>query len=180
MSLLTSFAPFLAFAVLIHLGFMEAALWAGAAAAAGLLLRDRMLGRSIKIFEVGTLVLFAALAIYTQASGRAWTIPFIRLVVDEGLFLIVLASLAFGEPFTLQYARETTPPEFWGSPKFLSVNRTITLVWAGAFAVLVLADLAMVYVPAIPRRLDILATVLALVGAYIFTVRATARAEDLA
>ncbi|SFU96601.1 hypothetical protein SAMN02799631_03467 [Methylobacterium sp. 174MFSha1.1] len=176
MNLLVSFAPFFAFAVLIHLGYVEAALWAGALVAAALMLRDRLvLGRSLKILEAGTLVLFAGLAIYTRATGQTWTIPAVRLVVDAGLLVIVLASLAAGRPFTVQYARETTPPEVWSTPEFGRVNRAVTLAWAAAFAVLVLADAAMVFVPEIPRRLDILATVLALVGAYKFTARATSQ-----
>jgi hypothetical protein len=178
MNLLFSFAPFFAFAVLIHLGFAEAALWAGALVAGVLLLRDwLLLGGSFKILEVGTLVLFAALALYTQATGQVWTIPAARLVVDGGLLLIVLASLAAGRPFTLQYAREGASPEVREHPRFLAVNRRITLVWAAAFAVLVLADATIIYVPEIPRRLDIIATVLALVGAYKYTARATAQAE---
>lgn len=176
MNLLASFAPFFAFAVLIHFGYVEAALWAGAAVAGGLLLRDRFVfRRSFKILEVGTLVLFACLAIYTRTTGQVWTIPAVRLVVDAGLLLIVLSSLAIGQPFTLQYARESAPADVWGTPRFLEVNRTITLVWAAAFAVLVLADAAMIYVPEIPTRLDILVTVLALVAAYKFTARATTR-----
>ncbi|MBB2963382.1 hypothetical protein [Methylobacterium sp. R2-1] len=181
MNLLLSFAPFFAFAVLIHLGYVEAALWAGALVAGALLLRDCLvLGRSFKILEVGTLALFAALALYTRATGQAWTIPSVRFVVDAGLLLIVLASLAVGRPFTLQYAREGAPREVWDNPRFLAINRSISLVWATAFAVLVLADAAMVYVPEIPRRLDIIATLLALVGAYKYTARATAQAEGSA
>lgn len=72
MNLLFSFAPFFAFAVLIHLGYVEAALWAGVLVAGALLLRDRLLLRhSFKILEVGTLVLFAALALYTERLDRS-------------------------------------------------------------------------------------------------------------
>ena len=179
MNLLLSFAPFLVFAVLIHLGYVEVALWAGAVVAGVLLLRDRLvLIRSFKILEVGTLALFAALALYTRATGQAWTIPAVRLVVDTGLLLIVLASRAAGRPFTLQYAREGAPREIWDNPRFLAINRSISFVWAAAFAVLMLADAAMVYVPEIPRRLDIIATVIALVFAYKYTAHATAQAEQ--
>jgi hypothetical protein len=161
-----------------HLGYVETALWAGALVAGALLMRDRfILGRSFKILEVGTFALFAGLAVYTRATAQLWTIPAVRLVVDAGLLLIVLASLAAGRPFTLQYARENTPREVWSSPRFLAVNRNITLAWAAAFAVLVLADAAMVYVLEIPRRLDIIATVLALVGAYKYTARASSKAK---
>ena len=174
MNLLTSFAPFLVSAVLIPLGFIEGGLWGGALTAAVLLLRDRLLlGRSIKILEVGTMVLFAGLGLYSAVTAYAWTIPEVRLVVDAGLLAIALASLAVGVPFTLQYARESTPAEVWSRPEFLAVNRRITLVWVGVFLVMVAADAAMVFVPAIPRRLDIIATVLVLVGAFKFTARAT-------
>jgi len=177
MNLLLSFAPFFAFAALIHLGYIEAALWAGALVAGALLIRDRfVLGHSFKILEIGTLALFAALALYTGATGQTWTIPAVRLVVDGGLLVIVLVSLAAGRPFTLQYAREGAASEVWDHPRFLAVNRTLSLVWAAAFAVLTFADAAMIWVPEIPRRLDIIATVLALVGAYKFTARATERA----
>ena len=128
MNLLGSFAPFLVFAVLIHLGFVEGGLWAGALTAGLLLLRDRLLfKRSLKILEVGTMVLFAGLALYTAATAHTWTIPTARLIVDAGLLAVVLFSLAVGQPFTLQYARESTPVEVWSEPAFLAVNRRITL-----------------------------------------------------
>lgn len=67
--------------------------------------------------------LTAALAFWTTARGAEWSIPLVRLAVDTGLRAIVLASLLIGTPFTLQYAREETPPEIWGQPEFLRTNR---------------------------------------------------------
>lgn len=170
MNILASFAPFLAFAVLIHFGLTLAALWAGAVVAMGLLLRDRLLlGRSAKLLEIGTVVLFAGLALYTTATAQAWSIPAVRLVVDAGLLAIVLVSLAIGQPFTMQYAKEEAPPEVWSSPAFRTVNQEITLAWAGAFAVLVVADAIMVFLPQVPHGLGVLLTVAALYGAVRFT-----------
>ena len=66
----------------------EPAAGQGALVAGVLLLRDRLvLGHSFKILEVGTLALFAALALYTRATGHAWTTPAVRLVVVAGLLL---------------------------------------------------------------------------------------------
>jgi len=170
MNLLTSFAPFITFAVLIHFGLTEPALWAGAAVAAGLILRDRLLlGRSVKILEVGTVVLFAGLALYTAITAQVWTIPLVRLVVDLGLLMIVLISLAIGLPFTLQYAREEAPEAIWLRPEFLATNRSITAAWAGAFAVLAVADAIMAFMPQVPHGIGVLLTVAALYGAFRFT-----------
>ncbi|MGT2491229.1 hypothetical protein ACU4GD_13700 [Cupriavidus basilensis] len=91
--------------------------------------------------------------------------------MDAGLFAIVAVSLAIGRPFTLQYARERVPQEYWNAPRFLAVNRHITLAWAAALAIMVAADAAAEYVSAIPLWIDIAATVAAFAGAVIFTVR---------
>ena len=39
----------------------------------------------------------------------------------------------FARPFTLAYAKDTTPREHWDSPLFLRINYVISAVWAGAF-----------------------------------------------
>ena len=54
------------------------------------------------------------------------------------------------------------------SPEFLRTNYVISAVWALAFAVLVAADLVMIYLPDL-HRFGIIVTVIALVGAFKFT-----------
>jgi tryptophan-rich sensory protein len=93
----------------------------------------------------------------------------VRLCVDAGLLVIVLVSMAVGRPFTLQYAREQVAPEFWHRPDFIRTNYVITAVWALAFAVMVIAELALLYVPDLPPRAGVIVIVLALVGAVKFT-----------
>jgi hypothetical protein len=112
---------------------------------------------SLKILELGSLLLFALLVAYTLAARPAWTVPTVRLAVDAGLLAIVLVSLAVRRPFTLQYAREQVPEQFWATPRFMAVNCAISSVWAGCFAVMVLADVAAEYVAAIPIWVDVAA-----------------------
>ena len=50
-----------------------------------------------------------------------------------GLALITWATIAIGNPFTIQYARRVTPKEWWNSELFLSSNLSIALGWAVAF-----------------------------------------------
>jgi hypothetical protein len=77
---------------------------AGAAISAALLIRDwPMPGRSPKIPEIGTAILFGALAVYAIVGGAAWSIVGVRLCVDLGLLIIVLVSMALRRPFTPQY-----------------------------------------------------------------------------
>ncbi|MFX5530111.1 hypothetical protein ABTD83_19510, partial [Acinetobacter baumannii] len=88
--------------------------------------------------------------LYTLVARASWTIVGVRLAVDAGLFAIALASILIRPPFTLQFAREQVPRELWNHPRFLATNNAITGAWTAAFAVQVLADLTILYVPAVP------------------------------
>ena len=169
MGILLAFTPFIAFAVVDRLSGPTEGLVAGAVVSAALLLRDLLQGRTAKVLEVGTAVLFGGLALYALLGRPSWSVIGVRLVVDTGLLLIVLASLAMRRPFTLQYAREQVAPELWNAPEFVRTNYVITAVWALAFAVMVVAELVLLYVPDIPPRAGIFAIILALVGAVKFT-----------
>ncbi|MGC1411777.1 MAG: hypothetical protein WA864_22855 [Acetobacteraceae bacterium] len=69
----------------------------------------------------------------------------------------------------MQYAREQVAPEFWSSPEFARTNYVITAMWALAFFVMVIAELALLYIPSLPQRVGIIVIALALVGAVKFT-----------
>lgn len=181
MGILLAFAPFIVFAVLSRIVGPTESLAAGAAVSAALILRDVATpGRSVKILEAGTFVLFAGLALHALLSGEAWSVIAVRLCVDAGLLLIVAGSIVSGRPFTLQYAREQVPAEHHAQPEFLRVNYVISSAWAAAFLVMVLAELALLLVPDMPPKFGMIAIILALVGAVKFTgwypTRATAGA----
>jgi len=170
MGILLAFAPFLVFYVVERLIGIPAGLMAATLTSAVLLIRDAVSRRkTIKILEIGTLLLFAGLTAYTLTMATPWSIPALRLWIDGGLLMIVLLSIVARRPFTLQYAREKVPPEFWKRPEFVRVNYRITWVWAGAFALMVAADLLMLLVPTTPAVVAILITVLAIWGAARFT-----------
>jgi len=170
MGILLAFAPFIIFAVADRFVGPAIALLLATATSAILLGRDVFSpGRSPKILEIGTFILFGGLALYQQLGQPDWSVIGVRLRVDAGLLVIVLVSMAIRRPFTLQYAREQVPPEQWGSPEFIRTNYVITAAWALAFAVMVIAELALLYVPALPRRIGIITIIAALVCAVKFT-----------
>jgi hypothetical protein len=137
--------------------------------------------RKVKVLEIGTFIPFGALMFIALSPGAAqWSIAAVRLRVDAGFPVIVLASIAMRRPFTLQYAREQVSSDLWDSPVFVRTNYMITAAWAAAFAVMVIADLALTYLPALPHSVSIVATVLALVGAVKFTGWNPERQRELA
>jgi hypothetical protein len=115
-------------------------------------------------------MLFVGLAAYSYLTNMNWPVIGVKLAVDIGLIAIVLFSLIVKRPFTLQYAREQVPQDLWDSPEFLRTNQVITLVWLCAFAILILADLILLYLPDAPHRISVLLTIAALYGAFKFTL----------
>jgi len=170
MSMLLAFAPFIVFALFDRMLGVVPALSAAALLSVALLLRDWITPkRTVKVLEIGTALLFGGLAVYAVATHTEWSLLGVRLRVDVGLLLVVLGSLAIRQPFTLQYAKEQTPPEVWEQPGFRLVNNVITAAWAVAFGLMVLADVAMIYMPALPLWVGIAVTIAAIVGAIRFT-----------
>ncbi|MFI5014704.1 MAG: hypothetical protein ACHQAY_20405 [Hyphomicrobiales bacterium] len=163
------FAPYIAFFIGMRLASAEAGLWAALVVAIVNAGRDRVAGGSTKLLEIGAILLFAALAGFTAVTHWAWTVMSVRLAVDIGLLAIMLVSLAVGQPFTVQYARERVAEEVWRTPLFAQVNRRITLAWALAFAILVAAHAAVVFDPSVPIWADIAVSIVALAAAVRFS-----------
>jgi hypothetical protein len=136
--------PFVGLAPWILYGIVEGPnrLEASAAAALGLailvLCVNWLRGQSPKFLEFADVVYFAALAVvvaYADDGTRNWLELWGGEVANIALVVIVLGSILLRRPFTLPYAREDTPPEYWGTPEFMRVNYLIAWVWAAAFIV---------------------------------------------
>ncbi|HEX4355022.1 MAG TPA: hypothetical protein VHZ95_18955 [Polyangiales bacterium] len=166
MKILLGFTPFVAFMIAARFFDVIGGLIAGAIVASALVLRNL---RAPKILEVGTLVVFVAITIYVFATHTTMSVIALRLCVDIGLFCVVLVSMLVRRPFTIQYAREQVPAEYWNSPQFLSINYMITAAWTAAFGVMVLAEAALLALPAMPPAFGFGAIIAAMAGAAVFT-----------
>jgi hypothetical protein len=174
-SILLGLTPFILFFILMRLATPLVALAAATLLSAVLMGRAARRGGGVKILELGSLILFGVLTLYTVAAHADWSIAGVRLAVDGGLALIVLISLAVRRPFTLQYAREQVPPQFWNHPRFIRVNDIITGVWLLNFIVAAACDAAAIYLPAIPLGVLVAVSVAAFVVAIWFSTWYPAR-----
>jgi hypothetical protein len=170
MSILLGLAPFILFFVLMRLSTPLVALVGATLVSAILMGRVALRGGSIKILEIGSLVLFGVLTLYTLVARPDWSIAGVRLAVDGGLALIVLVSLVIRRPFTLQYAKEQVPQQFWNHPIFLRTNDLITAAWLGAFLVAAACDAAAIWLPSVPLVAEIVVSVAAFVAAVWFSI----------
>jgi hypothetical protein len=169
MGILLAFAPFFVFVIVERLVGYTTGLTAAAATSALLVIKDLVARHKPKVLEVGTLTLFAGLAIYAAIVHPTWSVISVRLRVDAGLLLVVLISLVIKQPFTLQYARESVSPEYWTTPAFVRTNYILTSVWAFAFALLVATEATILLVPTIPQKIGVWVGIGVIYGAFRFT-----------
>lgn len=171
MQFLFGFAPFILFTILSRVS-ITLALWIAFAVAFAVNVNTLVHTRSVRILEIGTVVLFAILAVCSMLVAPGLQPEVVRFVIDFGLFAIALASVVMRKPFTLPYAKAQTPKLafIWDQPIFLSINYRITFAWVAAFALMAAADAAAIY-KLLSLTLDIVVGLAAIVGAIVFTVR---------
>jgi hypothetical protein len=150
MALFLILAPFATFATLMMLSTVTISLAAAALVSLTLVGRDLYLGRSLKMLAAGGAALFAALLGYHAVAAAELAPGTVRLVVDGGLLVIALASIALRKPFTLQYAREAVDAETSRKPVFLRTNYVLSGVWSIAFLLMLAADAVALVVPGLP------------------------------
>ena len=136
MALFRSALPWIAFAAL------AAVSWPAAAVAAflisiAIMKHRRRSGAAWEdlILETGSLVFFVLVAAVAFASPHSFLRPYSGAGSQGWLALVAWFSLAVGKPFTMGFAKLSTPPEVWKEPRFLKVNTTITTFWAASFTV---------------------------------------------
>ncbi|WP_371423836.1 hypothetical protein [Tardiphaga sp.] len=143
-------APFGAFAMLMMVTSVTVSLFAAAALSFGIVVWDVIRGGSLKMLAGGSVLIFSALGCYITLVDGNWTPVAVRLAVDGGVLAIALLSLAIRLPFTLQYARESVDAETVKLPGFKRANYIITWAWTGAFVLMLVADMLIIYMPSLP------------------------------
>jgi len=150
MTLFLILAPYGAFAALMLTGLSKLSLFTAAAICFLTILYDVTRGRSVKVIALGSAFIFSGFGVYLTLMPSSLSDTAVKLMVHAGLLAIALASIALRKPFTLQYAREISDAEVAQMPGFLAANYVITWGWALAFLLMMLANVLLLYVPALP------------------------------
>jgi hypothetical protein len=128
--------PFALFSLLA--GVMPAG-WAaliGSIAAIVVLAADIRTGiKAVPVVAAITLGAFAALAFLGGPDIASVLGSYGRGLATLVLAAFILITAGFA-PFTAAYAKESTPKQYWGSEKFVSLNRRISLAWGGTVLVM--------------------------------------------
>ena len=150
MTIFLILAPYGAFAMLMLVTSAAVSLFTAAAICLAVIAFDLVRGRSIKILGAGSVVVFTAVGGYTLLIDPGMSSSAVKFAVDTGIFLISLMSIMIRHPFTLQYALEVVDAETAKLPGFMKANYLITLAWTGASLLMMVGNIAMIYVPNLP------------------------------
>lgn len=133
---LAGLAPWILMAVVAGPGRFEEA----ASAALGLTLLTLWVGRrrgvpvhALEAFGVAFFAVLAIVGLIAPPDTIRWLELWAGELSNVALAVFAVATLLIRRPFTLAYAKDTAPQEYWDSPVFLRINYVISAVWAGAF-----------------------------------------------
>lgn len=156
MTIFLILAPYAVYAVLMLATSAAVSLFAAAAICLMVIAFDVARGRSIKILGAGSVAVFATIGAYVSLIDPALNASTVKFAVDIGILLVSLLSIVIRRPFTLQYAREAVDAETAALPGFVRVNYIITWAWVGAVLLMMIGNVAMIYVPSLPLWFGIL------------------------
>jgi hypothetical protein len=108
----------------------------GWAAAAGLAVAVALIAVTaarggVKILLVAQAFVLAAFTVAGFIIGHQAATsfaPYGRGIASLALAAFILAT-SYSFPFTAQFARGSVPPQYWKSPRFLGLNRRISVAW---------------------------------------------------
>jgi hypothetical protein len=150
MTIFLILAPYGAFAFLMLVTSATISLFAAASVCIAVIALDAARGRSLKILGAGSAVVFVSIGGYLVGINPSLSQSAVKFLVDTGMFVVAAGSMLVRRPFTLQYAVEAVPAETAGMPGFLRANYVITSVWTAAMLLMMLGNVAMLYIPGLP------------------------------
>ncbi|MHC2461345.1 hypothetical protein [Bradyrhizobium embrapense] len=150
MTIFLILAPYGAYATLMLVTSATVSLLAAALICLAVIAFDIARGRSIKILGLGSVIVFTAVGSYLTFVDPTPSIIAVKIAVDAGILLVSFGSILIGHPFTRQYALEQVDAEIARQPGFLTANYLITAAWTAATLLMLIGNIAVLYVPAVP------------------------------
>ena len=135
---LVGLSPWILYSIVEGEGRLELSAALALGLAVAILCLNWLRGSAPKMLEYSDVVYFAGLAIvvaFASPGTRRWLELWGGEVANIALVVIVLGTIVVRRPFTLAYAKEDVPEEYWDTPEFLRVNYLISWVWAVAFII---------------------------------------------
>ena len=135
---LAGLAPWIVMSILSGPGRFELSVLVALALSVTFVVAGHRRHSRYKLMEVFDLIFFAGFALIGILASPAqitWMETWAGEITNIVLTVFVLFTIVIRKPFTIEYAREQTPKEYWDTPMFIRINYQITWMWFAAFAV---------------------------------------------
>jgi len=166
MNMLVQFAPWIAFSLVSGIDWR---LGLAVGMISQIILILAVHPRRVGVLDGATLAFFLVVGVLAVLRPDSSVQDHVDIISTAWLAIVAAVSLVVGHPFTLDFSRDSVPPEVARSSRFMSVNRTITGVWAACFAGMAVAG---VIATATDRpTVQTVATIVLLVLTIHFTIR---------
>ena len=135
------FAPWIVYWVLVGNAPFLTAVLAGLGLAVAINLITLTRRQPLMVLDAGTALVFGVFVIMALTLPDDFLERWLQPLGNASLLAIVFVSIIIDKPFTLQYARKSTPPEQWDEPGFVYVCQLLAWVWAGTLAFMTIVSL---------------------------------------
>jgi hypothetical protein len=169
MGIFIGFAPFIIYSVLVSNNTFEEA--AVAALITSIVLNGWSLlqGQRPKLLNLAMLGWFAILTVISLTGDDGWVAEWSYVISNVAIAAIILFTIVIGQPFTLEYAKETAPKELWDEPLFIKATRVIAWVWFLALVGMAISSYIATEQPADEMWWNWIVPIGLLIGAFKFT-----------
>ncbi len=171
-----SFAPWLVLKILTSIPFSDPLTRLKTALFIAMLICLYQSKKAVKGFIFwGSIGFFSFSFVTVVLMTNMWIIGHLGLLSQLTMCAIAWGSILFRRPFTLDYAKEYVPQEFWTHPLFLRKNYLITGVWGCYFLLGVAINEIRIYEPQVSHLLLEVVDNASMIAIILFTSHASKR-----
>ncbi|MFA4901232.1 MAG: hypothetical protein WC600_00650 [Desulfobaccales bacterium] len=134
LKILLGFLPWILFGILAGPSLFRLDMALAVSLLSGLVLGFKQLRKGF-FLTWGSLMFFLLSFILVAFLKNLWVIEHMDLLARGTLAAIAWGSIIAGQPFTLQYARESVPEAYWHTPEFIHAGYFISMVWGIIFLI---------------------------------------------
>jgi len=140
LKILVGFLPWILFGIMAGPPLTRLEIALAVSLIAGLVLGFNQLRKGF-FLTWGSLLFFSFSLILVAFLKNLWVIEHMDLLARATLAAIAWVSIIAGQPFALQYARESVPEAYWRTPEFIHTGYFISIVWGIIFLIALGASL---------------------------------------
>jgi hypothetical protein len=134
MAILSGFAPWIVYWILVGNVPFTAAVLVALAVAVGALVVSRRRRPPGGTLEFGSVAVLFVLAVVTFTVSQSFMERWIQPLGSAGILLVALIGIAVGKPFVREFAETDQPKEVLNSDLYERITTLVTWIWVAAFA----------------------------------------------